>query len=231
MRVADACLPWAHQIELLQTIPGVGVKVAQVIVAETGADMSRFPTAEHLAAWAGLAPAMNESAGKRSPAGTRHGDKWLTAMLVEGAGSVGRMRGKNYLAEQHARLASRRRNARRSPSRTRCSSRRTTCSSGTSPTTNSAPTGTAAATTRPTPDDWSNSWKGSATPSSSTPSREHRPGQVTRNLNYRRDSHRRRRCLPCGHLFTGRYLWLSDPPPEERGTLMDLLHRDWFCRR
>ena len=106
--VADACRPWAHQIELLQTIPGVGEKVAQVIVAETGADMSRFPTAEHLAAWAGLAPAMNESAGKRWPAGTRHGNKWLSAMLVEGAGSVGRMHGKNYLAEQHARLASRR---------------------------------------------------------------------------------------------------------------------------
>ena len=48
--------PWAHQIELLQTIPGVGEKVAQVIIAETGADMSRFPTAAHLAAWAGVAP-------------------------------------------------------------------------------------------------------------------------------------------------------------------------------
>ena len=102
--IADACQPWAHQIELLQTIPGVGPKVAQVIVAETGADMSRFPTAAHLAAWAGLAPAMNESAGRRTPAGTRHGNKWLTAMLVEAAGSVGRMHGKNYLAAQHARL-------------------------------------------------------------------------------------------------------------------------------
>jgi len=106
--IADACEPWKHQIELLQTIPGVGEKVAQVIVAETGADMSRFPSAEHLAAWAGLAPAMHESAGKRSPAGKRHGNKWLTAMLVEAAGSVGRMRGKNYLAEQHARLRARR---------------------------------------------------------------------------------------------------------------------------
>jgi len=104
--IADACWPWAHQLELLQTIPGVGEKVAQVIVAETGADMSRFPTVEQLAAWAGLAPAMNESAGKRWPAGTRHGNKWLNAMLVEAAGSVARMRGKNYLAEQHARLAS-----------------------------------------------------------------------------------------------------------------------------
>lgn len=100
--------PWAHQVELLQTIPGVGEKVAQVIIAETGADMSRFPTAAHLTSWAGLAPAMRESAGKRSPAGRRHGNKWLSSMLVEAAGSVGRMHGKNYLAVQHARLTRRR---------------------------------------------------------------------------------------------------------------------------
>ena len=106
--IVDACQPWQHQIELLQTIPGVGPKVAQVIIAETGADMSRFPTAAHLAAWAGLAPAMNESAGRQTPAGKRHGNKWLTAMLVEAAGSVGRMHGKNYLAAQHARLLKRR---------------------------------------------------------------------------------------------------------------------------
>ena len=83
--------------------------MAQVFVAETGADMSRFDTAAaHLAAWTGLVPAMNESAGKQSPAGKRHGNKWLTAMLVEAAGSVGRMHGKNYLAVKHARLTRRR---------------------------------------------------------------------------------------------------------------------------
>src|SRR3954452_9333878 len=87
--IADACAPWARQIELLQTIPGVGVKVAQVIVAETGGDMSRFPSAAHLAAWAGVAPAIHESAGKRLPAGARHGNKWLTTMLVEAAGLGG----------------------------------------------------------------------------------------------------------------------------------------------
>ena len=106
--IVEAVLPWAHQLELLQTIPGVGEKVAQVIIAETGADMSRFPTPEHLASWARVAPGTRESAGKRYPARPPHGNKWLTAMLVEAAGSVGRMKGANYLAAQHARLMARR---------------------------------------------------------------------------------------------------------------------------
>ena len=148
--IAEACRPWQHQIELLQTIPGVGPTVAQVIIAETGADMSRFPTAAHLAAWAGLAPAMNESAGKQTPAGKRHGNKWLTAMLVEAAGSVGRMHGKNYLAVKHARLTRRRgMGGPRSRSRTRSWSPLTTCCSAISPTPTSARTGTNAQ--RPSP--------------------------------------------------------------------------------
>ncbi len=106
--IEAACAPWAHQLGLLGTIPGVGKTVAQVIVAETGADMSRFPSAAHLASWAGLAPAMHESAGKRHPAGTRQGDKWLSAMLVEAAASVGRMTKPNYLAARHSRIAKRR---------------------------------------------------------------------------------------------------------------------------
>lgn len=106
--IAVECEPWAHEIELLMTIPGVGAKVAQVFIAETGGDMSKFPTAAHLASWVGLAPAIYESAGKRSAAGRRHGNKWLTAMLVEAAGSVGRMHEKNYLAVQHNRLTRRR---------------------------------------------------------------------------------------------------------------------------
>jgi transposase len=106
--IAAACRPWAHQLELLQTIPGVGEKVAQVILAETGGDMTRFPSAAHLAAWAGVAPGVHESAGKRHPVAARHGNRWLTAMLVEAAGSVGRMKGANYLSAQHARLTARR---------------------------------------------------------------------------------------------------------------------------
>lgn len=100
--------PWAHELELLMTIPGVGPKTAQVIIAETGGDMSKFPSAAHLAAWAGVAPSVYESAGKRSHSGKRHGNKWLTSMLVEAAGSVARMRGKNYLASQYERIAKRR---------------------------------------------------------------------------------------------------------------------------
>lgn len=106
--IRAACQPWAHELDLLQTIPGVGEKVAQVIIAETGGDMSKFPTASHLCSWAGLCPSLHESAGKRSATGRRHGNKWLTAMLVESAGSVGRMHEKNYLAVQHARLSRRR---------------------------------------------------------------------------------------------------------------------------
>ena len=105
--IATAAQPWAHQIELLQTIPEVGLKVAQVIIAETGGDMSQFPSAAHLAAWAGVAPAIHESAGRRTPAGARHGNKWLTSMLVEAAGSASRSKN-TYLAAQQARLASRR---------------------------------------------------------------------------------------------------------------------------
>jgi transposase len=70
--------------------------------------MSRFPTPEHLASWAGVAPGTRESAGQRYPVRPPHVNKWLTAMLVEAAGSVGRMKGANYLAAQHARLTSRR---------------------------------------------------------------------------------------------------------------------------
>lgn len=69
--------PWQRQLDLLQTMPGIGPGVAQVILAETGGDMTRFGSAERLASWAGLVPAIYESAGRRSPAGTRHGNKWL----------------------------------------------------------------------------------------------------------------------------------------------------------
>ncbi len=63
-RIEAECAPFRHQLELLNTIPGVSQRTAEVIVAETGADPSRFPTAAHLASWAGVCPGNNESAGK-----------------------------------------------------------------------------------------------------------------------------------------------------------------------
>ena len=105
--IETACRPWAHQLGLLQTIPGVGPKVAQVIIAETGGDMCKFPTAAHLAAWAGVSPAIHESAGHRTPAGARHGNKWLTSALVEAATSASRSKN-TYLSAQQSRIASRR---------------------------------------------------------------------------------------------------------------------------
>jgi transposase len=81
VRIEEAMRPFAAQLELLETIPGVGRSTAQVIIAETGADMTRFRTAGHLASWAGTTPGHRESAGKRKPAATRHGNRWLAATL------------------------------------------------------------------------------------------------------------------------------------------------------
>jgi transposase len=91
----------------LQTIPGVGEKVAQAIVAEIGTDMSRFATAGHLASWAGLVPGKNESAGRNRSAKTNKANRYLKAILVEAAQAVGHKHD-SYLAAQFHRLAARR---------------------------------------------------------------------------------------------------------------------------
>ncbi len=83
--VAEAAAPFAPVIARLVTIPGIGQRTAEVIVAETGADMTRFATPARLAAWAGLAPGDNESAGKRKKAPTRKGDQHLRTAMVESA--------------------------------------------------------------------------------------------------------------------------------------------------
>ena len=88
--VAAAAAPFAAIIARLVTIPGVGQRTAEVIVAETGGDMARFATSGHLAAWAGLAPGDNESAGKRKKAAARKGDRHLCSAMVESAWAVSR---------------------------------------------------------------------------------------------------------------------------------------------
>lgn len=90
--VTVAAEPFGTVIARLMTIPGIGVRAAQVIVAETGGDMSRFATAAHLAAWAGLAPGNRESAGKRMRTGTRKGNTHLAAVMVEAAWATSRTR-------------------------------------------------------------------------------------------------------------------------------------------
>ena len=83
--VAEAAAPFEAIIARLVTIPGVGQRTAEVIVAETGGDMARFATAARLAAWAGLAPGDNESAGKRKKAPARQGNPHLRTAMAEAA--------------------------------------------------------------------------------------------------------------------------------------------------
>jgi transposase len=97
----------AQAVALLRTIPGVGETAAAAIVAEIGTDMTRFPTAKHLASWAGVCPGNKESAGKRLSGRITKGNTWLRAMLGECAWSASRKRG-TYLAAQYHRLARRR---------------------------------------------------------------------------------------------------------------------------
>lgn len=91
----------------LDGIPGVGLDVAQIILAELGADMSHFPSAAHAASWAGLAPGKNESAGKNRSGKITPGNRHLKSALVQAAHAVSRTKD-NYLAAQFRRLAARR---------------------------------------------------------------------------------------------------------------------------
>lgn len=100
--------PVAHHRDRLGTIPGVATRTAEIIIAEIGVDMSRFPTAGHLASWAGMCPGNNESAGKHASGRTRPGDAWLRAALTEAAWAVSRSTGNIYLAAQFRRIARRR---------------------------------------------------------------------------------------------------------------------------
>jgi transposase len=106
-RVEEQIAPFAAAVELLCTIPGVQRRTAEVIIAETGGDMSAFPTAKHLASWAGLCPGQRESAGKRKSAKTRKGSPWLRATLIESARAASRTRD-TYLSERYRQLARRR---------------------------------------------------------------------------------------------------------------------------
>jgi transposase len=105
--IAERMQPHAAVLARLDAIPGVNQRIAEVIIAEVGADLSRFPSARHLASWAGLCPGNDESAGKRRSGKTRKGNKWLRAALTEAAQGAAKKHG-SYLQAQARRLAARR---------------------------------------------------------------------------------------------------------------------------
>jgi transposase len=106
-KIQDYCRPFEAAIERLDTIPGVARETAEVIVSEIGVDMSRFPSANHLASWAGVAPGNHESAGKRLSGKTTKGNQALVTALTQAAWAASHTKN-TYLSAQYRRLASRR---------------------------------------------------------------------------------------------------------------------------
>ncbi len=105
--IEEQLVPFAKAVELLMSIPGVKQRTAEVLIAEIGVDMSIFPTAKHLASWAGVCPGNDQSAGKRRSGKTRQGSKWLRATLTEAANAAARAKN-TYLSAQYQRLRGRR---------------------------------------------------------------------------------------------------------------------------
>jgi transposase len=97
-------VPWRYS----RPSPGWDAKAAETIIAETGADMARVPSASQLCAWAGVAPANHESAGKRRPAGTRQGGSWLRRALIGRAAKAASRTKDTHLAAQYRQIAVRR---------------------------------------------------------------------------------------------------------------------------
>jgi transposase len=105
--IAERLHPCAEAVARLDTIPGIGPYLAEALIAEIGTDMSRFPTAAHLASWAGMCPGNHESAGKRRSGRTRKGSPWLRTLLVQAAHAGARKKDTD-LGAQYRRLAARR---------------------------------------------------------------------------------------------------------------------------
>jgi transposase len=106
-RIEVTIAPFRRARDLIITIPGISTGVADVIIAETGGDMTRFPSAGHLASWAGTCPGSNESAGRIKSTHTRPGNPYLKGAL--GVAAMSAARSKNtYLSAKYRRIASRR---------------------------------------------------------------------------------------------------------------------------
>ena len=109
--VAKRIRPCEDALKRLDEIPGVGRRSAEEILAEIGTDVSRFPSAAHLASWAKVCPGSYESAGKRKSGRIGHGNLWLRSALVEAAQAAGHTHA-TYLSAQYHRIAIRRGNKR-----------------------------------------------------------------------------------------------------------------------
>ena len=105
--VRSRLIPLEDAIDRIDDIPGIGRRNAEDIMAEIGADMSRFPSAAHLASWAKLSPGNYQSAGRRRSGHTGHGNTWLKSALTEAAQSAARTKD-TYLSAQYRRIATRR---------------------------------------------------------------------------------------------------------------------------
>jgi transposase len=105
--IEEMVAPFVLAVDTLDEIPGIGTISAQVIIAEIGVDMSRFPTAAHLASWARFAPGIKESAGRKKGRGsTGHGNRYLARALGEAAVAAGKT--DTFLGERYRRIAKRR---------------------------------------------------------------------------------------------------------------------------
>jgi transposase len=106
--IEERMRPFERQRELLCTIPGVAERTAEVIIAELGPDVDRFPSHRHAASWAAVCPGHDESAGKRRSGKTRKGDRWLRVALIEAANSAAGRTKDTYLRAQYLRIKRRR---------------------------------------------------------------------------------------------------------------------------
>ena len=106
-QIAERSRPFQDKIDLLMTIPGVDRITASSMIAEIGGDINQFPTAQHLASWAGICPGNKESAGKHYSGMTRKGSRWLRRVLCQAAWAASHTKN-TYLTAQFRRLAARR---------------------------------------------------------------------------------------------------------------------------
>ena len=106
-RIEELTRPFGAEIERLDGVPGVDRRVAEVVLAEVGADLKPFPTHQHLASWAGMCPGNEESAGKRRKRRITPGNRWLKRTLVQAAWAASRTK-HTYLASHYRRLVGRR---------------------------------------------------------------------------------------------------------------------------